>query len=269
MDRVYCYPNTHVLINKFNVRDLETLNTIEREYSSRRIFEMKATPPKGIFDAKHLRDIHKHIFQDVYPWAGKFRTVDIAKGTLFCPPQNLDNYLDNVLGGLRNENYLLGADLNKFASRMGYYFAEINAVHPFREGNGRAQRTFSEQLGKIAGFNVDFSKVSEKEMLEASVYSANVDETKLVGIFKKISTPITDEERLVCANMILPERSNILKIVRSQCEESIKAGETALVGIGLDDTMNNIKNFKDTLSKALPADSSLEGKFKNSKGDRG
>lgn len=89
-DAVYCYPGTNILKNKLNIRDIEVLHEAERDYSSVRQAELTNRGVTGDFSFKHLCSIHKHLFQDIYTWAGKTRTVDISKGTIFCLVQFIE-----------------------------------------------------------------------------------------------------------------------------------------------------------------------------------
>jgi cell filamentation protein len=83
-DTRYCYPNSDVLINKLNIREQDKLYTFERRLTMLRLLELMDNPIRGQFDFRHLKEIHAYIFQDIYDWAGKVRTVDIAKGNMFC-----------------------------------------------------------------------------------------------------------------------------------------------------------------------------------------
>ena len=80
-DKKYCYPGTNVLKNELDIRELELLHEAERDYSSLRQAELVKKGVMGDFSMKHLCSIHKQLFQDIYTWAGKTRTVDIAE---FC-----------------------------------------------------------------------------------------------------------------------------------------------------------------------------------------
>jgi cell filamentation protein len=116
-----------------------------------------------------LQAIHRHIFQDVYPWAGEFRTVNISKGgQLFGVAAFVEPALLEVLRKLSGELHLKGPGLQNFATRAGFYMGEINAIHPFRDGNGRAQREFIRELAAQAGFVIDWSKVKHAQMMAAS-----------------------------------------------------------------------------------------------------
>jgi cell filamentation protein len=165
----YLYPGTYALKNLRDIRDPGMLARFEAEATSRRIIELMDTPAPGRFDTAHLRAIHKHIFRDVYAWAGRFRTVNIAKdGHLFGAAAFLDPALDDVFRKLSAEEHLRGTDPDTFVQRAGFFLSEVNAAHPFREGNGRTQREFIRELGLQAGFAIDWSRITRDEMIAAS-----------------------------------------------------------------------------------------------------
>ena len=186
-DQEYCYPHSGVLINKLGIKDHDELVTAEREITSLKIAVAKAEPILGDFDFDHLKQIHKFIFEDIYAWAGEFRHVNIAKGNHFCLHQNIEMYAVGIFGKLKSENYLLDNEAS-IAHRLAYYLSEINVLHPFREGNGRAQRLFIEYLADNAGYKVDFSNISAEEMIVASAESFARDYTKINEMFEKITT---------------------------------------------------------------------------------
>lgn len=167
-DRIYCYQNSDVLINKMGIRDMEQLRQMEKRLTMLRILELVDSPIQGKFGLKHLQLIHKYIFQDVYEWAGKIRKVNIAKGNMFCSVKFIESQAEEIFGKLREENYLSGLSEEEFPVRLAYYFSEINALHPFREGNGRSQREFIRTLSLYNEYVINFAKVSRKEMLKAS-----------------------------------------------------------------------------------------------------
>ena len=140
----------------------------ERRITSLRISEILQTPVIGNLDYEHLKAIHKSIFSDIYNWAGQPRIVDIAKGNVFCLSRNLDTYAGSIFSKLEAENYLIGISNEEIVRRLFFYLSEINVLHPFREGNGRVQRVFIEYLAATAGYHLDFSKVTDKDMVEAS-----------------------------------------------------------------------------------------------------
>ena len=133
----YCYPDSFVLRNMLDIEDAVLLEQAERRITSARIAELAQSPICGTFDLKHLCAIHRHIFQDIYAWAGELRSVNIAKGNQFCLYQHIEAYAATVFGELKTERCLSKTLLEKMPERLAYYLSEINVLHPFREGNGR------------------------------------------------------------------------------------------------------------------------------------
>lgn len=173
-DAGYCYAGTNVLKNKLDIRDPDILHRAERDYTSVRQAELAAIGENGDFSFRHLCSIHRQLFQDIYTWAGKIRTVDISKGTVFCLVQFIEMQFEELYNKLEKENFLSDIeDKKEMSIRLAYYLAELNMIHPFREGNGRTQRIYIEQLCRNNGrFEIDFTDVTREEMLAASVRSA-------------------------------------------------------------------------------------------------
>ena len=184
-DRIYCYPNSDVLKNKIGIQDMEKLQRLERRLTMLRILELVDKPIQGKFDLQHLCLIHRYIFQDVYDWAGEIRKVDIAKGSMFCNVKFIESQAAEIFKKLKSEDYLQGLNEENTASRLAYYLSEINALHPFREGNGRSQREFIRTLTLHIGYVINFAKVSKEEMLKASKDSFLCDYGKMEQLFKK------------------------------------------------------------------------------------
>ncbi len=184
-DTKYCYPNSNVLINKLGIKDLNRLHEIERKLTMLRLIELLDKPISGKFDFKHLQKIHAYIFQDVYDWAGKARTIDIAKGNMFCNVRFIDTQAEEIFKKLKKDKYLVGLDEETFIKKLAYYFSEINALHPFREGNGRSQREFIRMLASKSGYVINFANISEKEMMEASKDSFLCKYDKMEKLFAK------------------------------------------------------------------------------------
>ena len=151
----YTYPGTDVLRNILDIRDAQQLAAFEGNATTARLIELDATPLEGPFDTANLKDIHQYIFQDVYDWAGELRTVNISKGGhLFGAYAFIESALSELLRKLPSERYLKGCNPKTFSTRAGFYMGEMNAIHPFRDGNGRAQREFIRELAIQAGFIV-------------------------------------------------------------------------------------------------------------------
>lgn len=184
-DTKYCYPDSDVLVNKLDIRDPNKLQIFERKLTMLRLLELIDKPIEGKFDLKHLQAIHAYIFQDVYDWAGKLRTVDIAKGNTFCNVRFISSQADAIFSKLKEEYYLAGLEEYMFTKRLAYYFSEINALHPFREGNGRSQREFIRSLALKNGYLIYFEKASKEEMLIASKKSFMRDYEDMEKIMAK------------------------------------------------------------------------------------
>ena len=165
----YLYPGTTVLKNLRDLTDPDRLKRFEARNTRRRIAELADAPVSGVFDLSHLKAIHWYIFQDVYEWAGHFRTVNIStSGHLLALAAFVEPALQQALGKLAGENHLAGLDADRFAARAAYFLGEINAAHPFREGNGRTQREFIREVGLKAGHYVDWRSTTAQKMVRAS-----------------------------------------------------------------------------------------------------
>jgi len=136
-DKKYCYPDSFVLKNKLNILDAQVLNAKEREITAARIAGIMGNPVKGSFGFKHLCDIHRTIFGDVFSSAGKPRMVDISKGNQFCLSRHIQTYADDIFTKLKDEGMLVGKAYDEIPGRLTYNFSETNVLHPFRGGNGR------------------------------------------------------------------------------------------------------------------------------------
>lgn len=176
----YTYKNSTVLVNKLGLRDQTELDAFEAEISSARAEEPL---PEGELDFTHYKAVHHHLFQDVYDWAGQVRTVRISKGgNPFCFPENIEGQAALLFDELRADDFLQNLDASAFSTKAAHFLAELNAIHAFREGNGRAQLTFFALLADYAGHPLDLSKLEASEMLEAMIVSFGGDERKLSAV---------------------------------------------------------------------------------------
>ena len=167
----YEYPNG-VLRNRLGITDAEELNRIEAALTLLRLGQLEEQPVPGQFDLSHLRAIHRHIFQDVYEWAGELREVDIVKdNSRFAHFRFLESSARELFDRLAQERHLRGLIVDQFVVRAAYYLGELNALHPFREGNGRTQRSFLSLLARAVGYDLAWERVAADEMIEASIQS--------------------------------------------------------------------------------------------------
>ncbi len=178
----YCYPGTIVLKNRANLRTQSDLDFFEGEATAQRFAEPL---PSGKFDSRHLRAIHRHLFRDVYTWAGALRTVRIWKGgSSFCYPENLDREMGRLFADLAKQQNLSGLDADAFADKAARFLAELNAIHPFREGNGRTQLSFMTSLAEQAGHPFALERIDPKAMLEATITSFGGSEKPLATLIR-------------------------------------------------------------------------------------
>ncbi|HEY3814548.1 MAG TPA: Fic family protein [Caulobacteraceae bacterium] len=164
-----CYPGTTVLKNKAGVRDPAILQDFELEMMTLRAQEPL---PAGRFGTAHYRAVHRHLFQDVYGWAGRYRTIRTAKGgNWFCYPENIPGEMEHLFQRLRDPPFTADADQEAFIQSATAFLADLNAIHPFREGNGRAQLAFMHLVAIRAGHPLKLDRVDRKTFLPAMVES--------------------------------------------------------------------------------------------------
>lgn len=188
---VYCYPDSSVLRNKANLTDQAALDAFEADISAVRMLELGENPVQGQFNLAHLQAIHHAIFQDVYDWAGQLRTVDISRGSSrFANVMQIEPYAQVVFSALAKENWLKGCAPEHMAGRLAHYLSEINALHPFREGNGRAQRVFAAQLAARSGYMLDYSDLTQEQVYAAMASAFHGNEQPLAALLEQRLSPM-------------------------------------------------------------------------------
>ena len=189
----YVYPGTNILINKFNCHDEKEFRRIEAISTGANLAWLQLHPIEGNYDFDHLKRIHHFIFQDLFDWAGHIRDVDIGKNNLFCRAQFINDYAETVFGDFypacnKNKN-----DKDSFIESLASHYADLNALHPFREGNGRTQREFARELCLNCGYILDLTKTRHEEMLTASIVSFEKgDNTDFINIFSRCVIPVEE-----------------------------------------------------------------------------
>ena len=157
----YFWPGTTVLQNKLGIRDRDDLEVQEYRYVAARQAELEfgTTVIAPTFDTGHLVAIHEHLFHDVYDWAGRYRTVPLAKETSeFAPTNRIASYLDGAAAIVDNTSWpaIGGAE---FADAMAKIYAWANHGHPFREGNGRATKLWLTDIAGQSPWRIDFERI--------------------------------------------------------------------------------------------------------------
>jgi cell filamentation protein len=190
----YCYPGTNVLINLKGFHDLKALQDFEAQSTATAIAGLHLLPLQGPFHIARLRETHRRIFARVYAWAGEFRTGIgmMAKErsgftVAYGPSANVPAALEGVFARLQSESELRGLDREAFARRLAYFYSELDAIHPFREGNSRTLRAFTGDLAENAGLRLDWSRVGPSEQDRLALYHARdlaVMRGDLAGLLK-------------------------------------------------------------------------------------
>ena len=157
-------PGTNIFKNKPGITKSEDLDRFE--YVS---FLIRLdTTPDGDFSTEHLKIIHKHLLQDVYDWAGEFRDVPTERSTsVFCRPEFIIQESDKITKSI-DLSELKGLKPKEFSEKLSEIISEINAVHPFLDGNGRFIRVFAEKLSTAAGYELNVSRLQGESWNKAS-----------------------------------------------------------------------------------------------------
>lgn len=162
-DDPYLIPGTSVLRNRLGITDPEILKSAEADFHLQR---QREGAPSGDFD--HAKEIHRHLFQDVYEWAGQDRAVEIDKGdSQFQFRQYIETSMADVHRRIRKDDYLRNLDVDTFARKAGEIIGDVNYAHSFREGNGRTQLEYLRQLGDRAGHPLDPGKIGRNPRIAA------------------------------------------------------------------------------------------------------
>jgi cell filamentation protein len=190
----YCYSGTDVLINKLNIKDDDQLSIAERDITRLKLLKLFKSPIPNQFDFALLCAIHKNIFDDIYSWAGQTRQGDFLSkgGSIFCRGSLIQSNAERIFGDFAKENYLCNLEKSAFISRMAYYMGEINALHPFREGNGRTSREFFRQLSLHAQYILDFNNTRKEDLLVADINAFNGFYDDLAAILGNAVTKAKD-----------------------------------------------------------------------------
>lgn len=183
-----------MLENLAGITDPTTLAAFEFEATRQRLAELvndRPIPPT--FDTAHLKTIHRYVFQDIYLWAGEFRTVNITKcSSLFFGWDTLEERSRELFGLLADAGWYRGLDRDEFAGKATLLLTDLNLVHPFREGNGRTQRVFIGQVAEHAGWTIDWAALDKTALANCSERAhLTGDRTELAGLVRTVISPIT------------------------------------------------------------------------------
>ena len=167
----YFIPGTSILRNRVGAQTAEELRNAENDLVEARVIELREAPEllgDRSYDLTYLRAIHRHLFQDVYDWAGDVRTVRLEKGDeSFCPPGSINQPMDHVAAQIHHLNQLNAVQEADLARTVAYLYDNANFAHPFRDGNGRSTREFFNLLLSERGAGLDWEKTDQAELYSA------------------------------------------------------------------------------------------------------
>jgi cell filamentation protein len=160
----HCYPGTDILRNLIGTLDRKVLETFEADAVAVNIIGLRRNPIKGPFDINRLKETHRRIFGNIFPWAGEFRHgIDMMTKersgfvVTYGPSENVPTALAGTFAALQAEKVLRGLDSGRFAARLAFFYSEFDAIHAFREGNSRTLRAFTSDLAESAGHRLNWS----------------------------------------------------------------------------------------------------------------
>lgn len=180
----YCYAGSDVLINLLNLRDADELAEAEVAFTAERYRTYQSSMYTiEQFSFSHLKDLHFYLFQDLFSWAGEIREVDISKGdTRFCTVPRIEiegQKLFTLIPPLAEIN-----ERNVLIEQIASLFCEMNLLHPFREGNGRVQRFFFEEMLFVLGYDLNWPVITQQQWIDANVAGVYLDLEPLKAIFR-------------------------------------------------------------------------------------
>lgn len=182
-----CYPGSTVLVNKFGLTDQNKLDMVERQIVLLKGAEIERNTVFENVDFNYYKAIHKHLFEDIYDWAGTVRTINISKkGTVFSKHDNIEEIGQLKFKRLVELNYLNNMDEISFFNELTEFYNELNMLHPFREGNGRTLRLFITLLVRNTGRDISFADCDSDLLMIATIKAAQGDLSLLKSIFESI-----------------------------------------------------------------------------------
>lgn len=187
-----CYPGTEVLKNLLDLRNDEDLSEAERYLTAVAAERLEFMEPP--YSLETLQHIHRTLFSKIYSWAGDIRTVKISKGkSQFCLPDRIEPETAKEFRKMEKASWFEGYSRDRLVTAVAESYGILNAVHPFREGNGRTQRVLFEWIIVNAGYGIDWWVVDREEWIEANIYSYYGDDSHLIQVFERcIGLPIPE-----------------------------------------------------------------------------
>ena len=180
----YSYRRSDCLKNRLGFRDPEILQAFELGISTLRATEPL---PTGRFGPTHYRRVHWHLFGDVNSWAGRYRTVRTAKvGNWSCFPEHIGRQMGLLFARLWTPLFQPGVDGDVFLTEAAASLGEHNAIHPFRDGNGRVQPSFLHLVALRTGHPLQFDRLAPEAFMPAVIQSFDGE---LVALREELAAP--------------------------------------------------------------------------------
>jgi len=192
----YCWPGSTVLRNLLGLKTQVELTEAEYAFTLERRLELQEHPIDGNYDLEHLCAIHRHLFQDIFEWAGQTRTVEMSReASQFLPPNRFRLAAGHIFETLQRGPLLTGQQVrdDEFINSAAGLLDEINYMHPFREGNGRTQRAFLDQIAAVSGRKLTWRNAPQSENNAASAEAVRTGRpTALRALLAKVVQPPAD-----------------------------------------------------------------------------
>ncbi len=190
-DDPYFDTEHNVLKNLADITDKKTLEIFEDAVADASILEIMPILETAKIDFELWKKIHKLMFGDIYEWAGQIRTVRMTKGmSLFANPQFIEHVAKDIFKELEQEKYLTNLSFEKLAARLSYYYNDLNAIHPFREGNGRSLKLIITEIARRSGYHIRWKNLSFQDNVAASIEGFNANYTPFTKIFTNLLVKI-------------------------------------------------------------------------------
>lgn len=201
--RKYFYPGTEVLMNNFGIKDYDMLKEAEATNSFQRLLELQEKPIDSDFGKKHLNAIHKYLFEDIYPFAGNYRDVNMMKkeGTFLNinTVLDIDRYLDELFEEVERQ-MMQCRSKHDFAEMLSKIYTQLIYCHPYREGNGRTIREFLREFSKtkskeigLEEVELDWKKINREE-LNNDIAFAHIFPGNTAMLFENALTPVEKQD---------------------------------------------------------------------------
>lgn len=180
----YTYKNSSVLKNKLNITTEEKLKEYETKMVALKLASIDKADFKRTYDEEHLKAIHKYLFEDVYDFAGQYRLENITKDNfIFSQYQYIDENIKEVFKKT-NIQSLEDLPFEKLIIKLSDFMTDLNVLHPFREGNGRATREFIREFLDKLGFEINWFEIDYNDILRASMLAV-IDDSEQIELLRK------------------------------------------------------------------------------------